>query len=196
MQKLYWKIPCLVLSIFFEEKHQKTHQVNLNKNLKLLIQDFENEINFLNKSDMEVEGRESTNEISETQEVTNDKIEAEQTQRETEERIETANTTSNRSQNENRQNTKNNIRKNWNKRYRRRSRWKNWHAGNTRITDQSFETEETIKGIDETNEETGETDEERETAKSKITEKNVTTSSDNEKENSSSDSEREERGLL
>ena len=105
------KSHALFLVFFFEEKHQKTHQVNLNKNLKLLILDFENEINFLNKSDMEVEGRESTNEISETQ-VTNDKIEAEQTQRETEERIETANTTSNRSQNENRQNTKNNIRKN------------------------------------------------------------------------------------
>lgn len=110
--KTLLKNPMPCSQYFFRRKAPKTHQVNLNKNLKLLIQDFENEINFLNKSDMEVEGRESANEISETQEVTNDKIEAEQTQRETEERIETANTTSNRSQNENRQNTKNNIRKN------------------------------------------------------------------------------------
>ena len=74
---------------------------------------------------------------------------------------------------------------------------KKWTQQSPEVTDQSFQTEElqekTIKWIDEINEET---DEEREKTESKITEENlitIRTSSENKKDNSSSDSQREER---
>ena len=71
---------------------------------------------------------------------------------------------------------------------------KKWTQQSPEVIDQSFKTEETqdkiVKGIDKINEER---DEDREKTESKITEENLITSSDNEKDKSSRDSEKEER---
>ena len=145
----------------------------MTRNLENFIQDFENEINYINKNNTEIKGREAPNErieAEETQEVTDERNEPEEMQKETDKRIEIEETQEETDE---------------------RIEPEEIQEG----TDERIETEETQ---DETFEsiEIEEPEEQSEKTKSEITEKeseeNPITCSDNDEENFSSNSEQTE----